>query len=122
MELLSLISVDCIYTVCMQYTSDSYNFQYDAIVRDQRLRGALAKTACICHGTAIVAASCFKSFLGTNTCSVALLASEMDADNICFNEAKEATEQMVLRELQEHVAVGPMPQGAINLTNLPIRE
>ena len=84
--------------------------------------GALAKTACICHGTVIVAASCFKSCLGTNTCSVALLASEMDADNIWFNEAKEATDHMVLRELQEHVAVGPMPQGGINVTNLPIRE
>ncbi|CAE7881767.1 unnamed protein product [Symbiodinium necroappetens] len=35
----------------------------------------------------------------------------MDADNICFNEAKEATDQMVLRELQEHVAVGTKPQG-----------
>ena len=84
--------------------------------------GALAKTACTCHDTVIVAASCFKSSLGTNTCRVALLAGEMDADNICFNEAKEATDQMVLRELQEHVAVGTKPQGAINVTNLPIRE
>ena len=52
--------------------------------------GALAKTAGICHGAVTVAASCCKSSLGTNTCSVALLASEMDADNICFNEAEGA--------------------------------
>ncbi|OLQ02920.1 hypothetical protein AK812_SmicGene14187 [Symbiodinium microadriaticum] len=45
----------------------------------------------------------------------------MDADNICFNEAKEATEQMVLRELQEHVAVGPMPQGLFAFPNVAIR-
>ena len=46
----------------------------------------------------------------------------MDADNIHFTQAKEATEQMVLRELHEQVCVGPMPSGAINITNLPIRE
>ena len=46
----------------------------------------------------------------------------MDADNICFAQAVEATEQMVLRELQDHVAVGPSPEGAINIANLPIRE
>ena len=46
----------------------------------------------------------------------------MDADNIHFIQAREATEQMVLRGLHEHVCVGPMPLGAINITNLPIRE
>ncbi|OLP89926.1 hypothetical protein AK812_SmicGene28558 [Symbiodinium microadriaticum] len=40
----------------------------------------------------------------------------MDADNIHFTQAREATEQMVLRELHEHVCVGPMPLGAINST------
>ena len=47
----------------------------------------------------------------------------MDADNIKFQEALEATSQMmVLRELSEQVCVGPMPEGAINILNLPIRE
>ena len=46
----------------------------------------------------------------------------MDADNIHFSQAKEATEQMVLRELHEHVCVGPMPLGAVNIANLPLRE
>ena len=46
----------------------------------------------------------------------------MDADNIKFQEALEATSQMVLREPSEHVCVGPMPEGAINILNLPIRE
>ena len=46
----------------------------------------------------------------------------MDADNICFAQATEATEQMILKELTEHVAVGPGPEGAINILNLPIRE
>ena len=46
----------------------------------------------------------------------------MDADNVHFGQAKEATEQMVLRELHEHVCAGPMPLGAVNITNLPIRE
>ena len=46
----------------------------------------------------------------------------MDADNIRFTEAEGATDQMVLRELHEHVCVGPMPVGAINIVNLPIRE
>ena len=46
----------------------------------------------------------------------------MDADNIHFSQAKEATEQMVLRKLHEHVCVGPMPLGAVNIANLPLRE
>ena len=53
---------------------------------------------------------------------VTLLFPAMDADSTHFAQAKEATEQMVLRELHEHVCVGPMPSGAINITNLPIRE
>ena len=56
----------------------------------------------------MVAASWFKTFFVANTCSVVSLISEMDADNVCFNEKKEATDQMELRELQEHVAVGTM--------------
>ena len=58
----------------------------------------------------------------TSTRFVTLLFPAMDADSIHFAQAKEATEQMVLRELHEHVCVGPMPSGAINITNLPIRE
>ena len=46
----------------------------------------------------------------------------MDADNIHFGQAEEATEQMVLREPHEHVCVAPMPLWAVNITNLPIRE
>ena len=57
----------------------------------------------------------------TSTRFVTLLFPAMDADSIHFAQAKEATEQMVLRELHEHVCVGPMPSGAINITNLPIR-
>ncbi|CAE7844549.1 unnamed protein product, partial [Symbiodinium necroappetens] len=33
-----------------------------------------------------------------------------------IKRAKEAMEQMVLRELHEHVCVGPMPLGAVNIT------
>ncbi|CAE6915042.1 unnamed protein product [Symbiodinium sp. KB8] len=53
---------------------------------------------------------------------VLLYFPAMDADNVHFGQAKEATEQMVLRELHEHVCAGPMPLGAVNITNLPIRE
>ena len=55
-------------------------------------------------------------------CLVYYLFIAMDPENICFQQAKEATEDMVLRELHEHVCVGPMPEGAINVLTLPIRE
>ena len=46
----------------------------------------------------------------------------MDPESICFQQAKEATEDMVLRELPEHLCVGPMPEGVINILTPPIRE
>ena len=49
-------------------------------------------------------------------------AMEIHPDEVHFNQAKEATADMVLREMHEHVCVGPMPVGVINITNLPMRE
>ena len=46
----------------------------------------------------------------------------LDADNISFRDAKTATELMVLWDIDEHVCVGPMPPGSINIVNLPIPE
>ena len=55
-------------------------------------------------------------------CPVYYLCIAMDPENICFQQAKHATADMVLRGLPEHVCVGPMPEGAINILTLPIRE
>ena len=43
-------------------------------------------------------------------------------EEVRFNQAKEATADMVLREMHEHVCVGPKPVGMINIPNLPMRD
>ena len=39
---------------------------------------------------------------------------EIHPDEVHFNQAREAIADMVLREMHEHVCVGPMPVGVIN--------
>ena len=50
------------------------------------------------------------------------IMAHIDADNISMAAAVEATTEMMLRNVSSHVCVGPMPAGAINILNLPIRE
>ena len=46
----------------------------------------------------------------------------IDAENINFETAVEAVSDMQLRDLHEHVVVGPMPAGAVSIVGLPMRE
>ena len=50
------------------------------------------------------------------------MANNSDADNISLDDALTATSQMMLRELPEHISVGPIPEGATHIANLPMKE
>lgn len=53
-------------------------------------------------------------------------ASEMAAahqpENQGFVEAVEATKHLLLRDVGQHVAVGPMPRGTVNPSHLPLKQ
>ena len=46
----------------------------------------------------------------------------IDPSNIRLQDAIDATSPMSLRDLPDHVCVGPMPPGAITILDLPLRE
>ena len=46
----------------------------------------------------------------------------VDASNITLEDAIQATEFMSMRDLPEHVYVGPMPPGSVLLTDLPLKD
>ena len=43
-------------------------------------------------------------------------------DDLHLDNAIEATKSLFLRELPEHVCVGPMPPGALNALELPLKD
>ena len=50
------------------------------------------------------------------------LMAMIDAENINFPTAAAAVSNMQLRDLHEHVVVGPMEAGAASILGLPMRE
>ena len=46
----------------------------------------------------------------------------MDPENIALANAIEATSDLYLRQLAQHVRIGPMPLGTVSPSTLPLRE
>ena len=46
----------------------------------------------------------------------------IDPSNISFQDAIRTTEHMVMRDLPDHVHVGPSPPGSVLVTDLPLKD
>ena len=46
----------------------------------------------------------------------------MDAENLTLSNALEATNELLLKQLPQHVKVGPMPLGPVHPSVLPLRD